>query len=72
MCQFPLQLQVTEVVPDLLVAQMFRGCIVMFGQTADPTDIAALGLLGEPEQLHVFDEFVFDWIGDDRPPWLSE
>jgi hypothetical protein len=38
----------------------------------DPADITAPGFLGEPEELHVFDEFVFDWIGHDLPPWLSE
>ncbi len=72
MCQFLLDQQVTEVVPDLVVAQMFRGRVIVGGQAADRADIALLGLSGEPEELHVFDEFVFDWIGHDLPPWLSE
>ena len=44
----------------------------MGGQAADSADIALLGLFGEPEQFHVFDEFVFDWISQDLPPSLSE
>ena len=63
--------QMTEVVPDLVVAQMFRGRLVVGGQAADGADIALLGLLGEPVKLHVVDEFVFDWIGHDLPPWLN-
>jgi hypothetical protein len=46
--------------------------VVVVGQAADSADIALLGLFGEPEQFHVFDKFVFDWIGHDLPPWLSE
>ncbi len=72
MGQFLLDQQVTEIVPDLIVAQMFRGRLVVVGQTADRADIALLGLLGEPEELHVFDEFVFDWISHNLPPWLNE
>jgi hypothetical protein len=64
--------QVAKVVPDLVVAQMFRGRVVVGSQAADSADIALLGLFGETVELHVFDEFVFDWIGHDLPPWLSE
>jgi len=63
---------VAEIVPDLIVTQMLRGHIVVFGQTADTADITALGLFSETVEFHVFDEFVFDWIGHDLPPWLSE
>ena len=45
---------------ELIVGQMFRGLIVLLRHASDPANIAALGLLGEPEELHVFDELVFD------------
>ena len=61
MGQFLLYQQVSEVVPDLVVTKMFRGRLVVSGQASDRADRALLGLLGEPEVVPVFDEFVFDW-----------
>ena len=70
MGQFLLEQQVPKIVPHLIITQMFWGCIVVFRQTSDAADVAFLSLLGEPKQLYVFDEFVFDWISHDLSPWL--
>ena len=56
----------TEVVPNLIIAQMHRGHIAVFGQAADTAEIATMNLFGEPEELHVIDDF-FYWINHDIP-----
>jgi hypothetical protein len=66
--QFLFQQQVTEIVTNLIVDQIFRGLGVMFRQASDSSDVAPLSLFGEPEEVHMTDEFLFDWISHDLPP----
>ena len=55
--QFLLQQQVAEVVPDLVVAQMFWGHVVMLCQASDSADVVSLCLFCESEEFHVIENF---------------
>jgi len=52
----------TKVLPDLVVTQILRGYIVVFGQASDSANVTLLGLLAELVKFHVVDEFLLNWI----------